>query len=124
MRIKIRDHQSNSWIPLNSCYWKAKDLFPVPIYPDIEIIPAIGMTAKMEYYIDNVKYIKDEEVYEGDILIRPESFKSEHSYKVIKYGVSYLLENLESGFRTNIIDNNWLIAGNIFDNPDFSIKPI
>lgn len=123
MKFKIRNTKDNVWIPLSSCYWKAKDLFPEVVYDFIEMVPSIGVVVSKIVEVEGVDGIVKSmsDVYLGDIVTRSFEKVTPIYYEIINNGPRYSLKSLHDGHIAEWIDNNWVIVGNVYDNPDFLI---
>lgn len=124
MNIKIRDTNLNRWIDLSSCYWKAQDLFPTPIYSGIEIVKGTGVFCSKITEVNGKEYKSMVEIFEGDILsINLES--TDECFSSLLYEVKYYNAAFRLDAVTGICGGYPMftaeikeIIGNKYDNPE------
>lgn len=119
--IKMWDHDNRSWVPIESVGWKFRDMFPEPIYKNIELVRGTGVKANIKKKILKSGKLVDSfvltEVYESDYLMSPEGV----SYEVIFSEGAFILKEMNLPFMTlsplKLItsEEGWEIFGNNFE---------
>lgn len=122
MKFKIRNTKSNTWIQPESCYWKFKDLFPTPIYDDIEMIPSTGIKVNKKVVVEGVPIdaFVEVDLYAGDI-VKLDGFES--YYKVEYITPKFILRDISTDAIMKLCTRGTMEqVGNVYDNPNFPEK--